>query len=235
MLNFLRNRWPFAKKQQQADFLLQQPLKQSPTDATSLKLYQSCSKCPLDVFLDCLFDAAYERLIISGSITDEQLQNVWQNLYTEYCDLTQDDGTSTHLETMKDANMLLSKAALVDSIVACLRCYYDPELVELLELLQLRPGITADDTEQQMADKLNKVLVRAKKLMAQYDVKKTELQKLEATHKKETSRDEYEDSLAALSKEMGYSVKASEITVQRFVRQLKQMKERYAKLQSQKK
>lgn len=231
MLRNLKYRWPFAKKKPVA-FLLQQPSKQSAAAATSLTLYQSCSKCPLDVFLDCLFDGDYKRLVIEGSITDEQLYNVWQNLYTEYCELSNGDGVSDHLELMKETNLLLSKAAMVDAAVACLRCYYDDELVAILEAFQLRSGITPGDDEETIQKKLEKVLVRAKKLMAQYDAKKQELQALENKNKKGSSRDEYEDSLAAISKEMGYHVRASEITVARFVRQSQQLKEKYLKLAS---
>lgn len=190
------------------------------------RLYTSCEKCPLDVFLDCLFDKEYSRLIIEGYAPDEALVNTWQNLYAEYCQLTQNEGLSEHLEALQECNGTMGLITLIDGIIMALDSfYYSQELVDILEALGLKPNISIDDTEEQRRNKLHRVAVRAKKLVAKYNAEKERLDAIEKENTaKSGSRADYDELLASISKEQGYHVKATDITVAQFVRMTDRLK-----------
>jgi signal recognition particle subunit SEC65 len=187
-------------------------------------LYQTCDRLPLSVFLDCLFDREYEGLIISGQPTQDELINRWQNLYQEYCEITNQGNLSDHMKLMQDCNVCLCKIQVVEAINKVFRWYYSPELVEILEQLGLKPGIKPDDDFPTIARKMEMVATRAKKLIVEYQTKKQQLDKLEAINKAgESTRAVYEDGLTALSRNYGYPVKASDISVARFVRETERL------------
>lgn len=202
------------------------PLKLSPKGVSSVKLYQDCEHCPLDVFLDCLFDKQYHRLIISGEQGEESLLNIWQNLYMQYCQMAGSDELDYHLQLTLEVNTALSTIALVDGVVSALSVCYSTDLVNLLEALQLKPGISLEDAEELRLEKLQKVITRAKRYVVVYDSKKKELEALEARNEKNRgSRAHYDDMLSALSRHNGYHVKPADITVARFVRESKRLRE----------
>ncbi len=226
----------FAAKQPEATLSVP-PSKPSETIVTSLKLYQSCDRCPLDVFLDCLFDQEYERLIITGQPGQDELVNTWQNLYQNYCELTNQGNLSDHMKLMQECNIALCKIQVVETINKSLKWYYAPELIQILDSLLLKPGIKPDDSFPVIAEKMKMVMVRAKKLVVEYQTKKKQLDDLEKANKvSEATRAAFEDTLTAMSKHNGYPVKAKDISVARFVRESEQLqKEMMRKIASQKK
>lgn len=223
MLKPFRLQSLFARKQPGPISSAPQP-KPSAINVPLLKLYQTCERCPLDVFLDCLFDQDYDRLIIAGQPSPDELVNTWQNLYQGYCELTNQGNLTDHMKLMQECNIALCKIQVVESINKAFKWYYAPELIEILENLMLKPGINPDDDFKTIGVKMAMVMVRAKKLAVEYQAKKKQLDDLEAANKgKEANRATFEDTLTAMSKHNGYPVKAKDISVARFVRESEQL------------
>src|SRR5690606_32938883 len=53
-------------------------------------LYRSCSTLSMELFLQCLCDGNLKALIIEGGATDEELQEAWLIILSEYHELKGD-------------------------------------------------------------------------------------------------------------------------------------------------
>ena len=54
------------------------------TVITVSRLYRSIHKLPLPIFIDCLIDKDYTKLIIEGNATNEELEECFSSLYMQY-------------------------------------------------------------------------------------------------------------------------------------------------------
>lgn len=157
-------------------------------------------------------------LIISGDPSREEILNAWQNLYGDYLELTNKDGMNDYMQLVKEANLLLLKIQLVENINTCLKSFYDHDLVLILMELKLNPQIKNEDDFETIAKKMQKVISRAKRWAIEYKDKTTRLEEIEKQASKQTDgRNAFEDALSAISRQYGYGVKASDISVLRFV------------------
>lgn len=196
---------------------------------TSCQLYHDCSKLPLDRFIDCLVDGDLQQLIISGAPTDSQLQEAWDKLYVEYCNLSQDGSYNETFEVMKVINDLRAKITIVDSIIEHLKIYYDKQLIEILNTFALRCNIIESDKGEVLINKLNLVVARMKKWFPQLSQKEKQLEELRKKNTGKIDRSYFDDCLEAMSEAKGYQVEASKITVSRFCRSLVKMNEQAQK------
>ena len=51
-------------------------------------IIQSAEKCSINVFMKCAFGNNLQALIITGDATEEELKKAWDNIYTEYVDIS---------------------------------------------------------------------------------------------------------------------------------------------------
>lgn len=218
-----KNQWPFVKKSQREHSLQSPQQKPLSKDLPSGKLYTSCSKLPLTLFLDCLFDGDLTVLIISGKATDEQLKHAWGLIFTEYCGLMQSDTYNQIFELTKDINILNAKIALIDQACIILEIHdQQPEIIKILKELGLHIG-----------KKVNVSTLRslAKRFFGELKVKEQDYEALMAVTP-DVSRENFIEDLNALSKSEGYML-PDDITVARFCKLLvhyrKMAEKRYMK------
>lgn len=203
---------------------LKQPFR---TGSTSLKLYQDC-RVPLDIFLDCLFDKDYERLIIKGTCSEHRLLETWESIYVEYSNmLTEGSGNELYQKVIQ-INYLATKLFIVDKAVKHLRISFNLDLLNILNYYGVSNRITDKDTNAERCDKLDMVLKICRKWNTELDVLRKDYDGLQTEHSdKQGGREFFEDSLTGISTYRKYSVLEKDITVRQFVKSLKSM-EQYA-------
>lgn len=196
---------------------------------TSCQLYNDCSKLPLDRFIDCLIDNDLSQLIISGTASQDELQETWDKIYVQYCQLSQDGTYNEVFQVMKEINDLRAKITIADNIIKHLQINYDKELVDILNVFALRCTITEADTKEALIAKLNIVIARIKKWFPRLHQKEKELEELRKKNTDKIDRTYFDDVLEAMSEVKGFQIEASKITVSRFCRSLVKMNEQAQK------
>lgn len=216
----------FAKKVQKENSL-SAPLELPEKISTPYwKLYHSCKKCPLDVFLDCLYDNEIESLIIEGDPPIDEIEKAWNKLHYEYSGLMMSDKQSQELELVQDVNTINGKLVLIDGIIQHLLICFDQDLVDILNSFFLKCDLNENDDLFSTYKKLKGVSIRAKKIIAQLQIKENELKKIQDASKGHTGREYYGKALLILSKENGYAIRERDITVFQFVTAVNMMNEK---------
>lgn len=185
----------------------------------SWKLFQSCNKISLAIFLDCLFDADFEGLVKHGAPPENEIHIAWDKIFAEYCGLMQSESYNELFEVTKQINVIEAKIILVENICQHLEISPDEGLINILKELGLRPGDPVD---------IKGVRTRAKKFLIEIEQKKLDYKKLMTTNK-EISRDYFYDLLSMLSHEFQYAVKPQDITVYQFCKDVVMVNNRYEK------
>ncbi|GAC1392817.1 MAG: hypothetical protein NVSMB46_09630 [Candidatus Saccharimonadales bacterium] len=194
-------------------------------------LFLVCEKLPLDIFIDCLIDNDLKQLIISGTATEKKLQEVWDNIYVQYCQLSQDGTYNQVFELMKEVNDLRAKITIVNSIVTYLQIRFDKELVDILNVFTLLCDITEDDKDDVLITKLNLVVARMKNWFPLLEQREKDLEEIRKTNTGKVDRAYFDDALDIMSEAKGYQIEAGKITVSRFCRSLVRMNEQAKKEQ----
>lgn len=184
----------------------------------SFLLYSDCSKLPLDRFIDCLVDNDLSQLIISGTPTPEQLQETWDKIYLEYCQLSQNGTYNETLELYREIYDLRAKISIVNNTIQYLQISYDRELVLILNKLALGCTVTEEDKGEVLIDKLNGVIARMKKWFPKLKQREKELEELRKENTGKVDRSYFDNWLDAISIDFGFMIESSRITVSRFCR-----------------
>lgn len=171
----------------------------------------------MTVFMDCLFDTDFTGLIQEGKPPDDQLLYAWDKIFTEYCGLMQSDTYNELFEVQKQLNVIQAKITLVENICQHLEVAHDDILTGILKSLGLRPGNPVD---------IAGVRQRAKKFLIDIETKRQDYNKLVQNHK-EITREYFFDLLSMLSHEFQYAVKAADITVYQFCKDVLNTNTRY--------
>lgn len=193
--------------------------KQSQSTLPSWRLFQSCNKISVAAFLDCLFDNDFEGLIREGEPPENEIKLSWDKIFAEYCGLMQSDSYNELFEVTKKINVIEAKIVLVENICQHLEINEDEQLTKILKNLGLRPGNPVD---------IEGVRTRAKNFLVEIEVLKKDYAKLLGTNK-EITRDYFYDLLSMLSHEFQYAVKANDITVYQFCKDVVAVNKRYEK------
>ncbi len=206
------------------------PSENSPIKSnTSYHLYNDCSKLPLDKFIDCLIDNDLQQLIISGTATESKLQEIWDQIYIQYLQLSQDGSYNETLELFKEIDQLKSKITIVNNTIRYLQIKFDQDLVDIINGFALRCNIIESDRDETLINKLNLVVARMKKWFPRLSQKEKELEELRNKNTVKIDRSYFDDALEAMSQQKGFVIEASKITVSRFCRSLVKMNEQVQK------
>lgn len=212
--------------------LSQTPEQRSKSDSLlsiSYRLYNDCGKLPLDRFIDCLVDNDLSQLIITGTATESELQTVWDKIYVQYCQLSQDGSYNEVFEILKEIDDLKAKITIANNSIKHLQLSFDQDLVNVLNSLALRCTVKDGDKGEVLINKLNAVVARIKKWFPRLSKAEKDLNVLRETNTGKIDRAYFDDVLEAMSEHKGYQIEASKITVSRFCRSLVKMNEQAQK------
>lgn len=218
-----RNRKPFATNRYKATSL-QTLIQPSATGSKSARLYQTCDKLMLDIFIDCLLDHSLDLLIIEGTASEQELETTWDKIYVESCQLNQGESYNEILELTRDINDINAKINIVNNIVTHLQLSFDQELVNVLNTFGLRCEVKEEDKGNELTIKLNNVIARAKKWLMVLGQKKRALEEIRGKNTGKTDRAYFDEWLDVMSEQKGYHVESNKITVSRFYRSMSKIR-----------
>lgn len=98
----------------------------------STKLYRSIHKLPLHIFIDCLVAKEYEKLILEGNPSLEELQAQFEALYLEYVELIGGQATVRKIEDTKRVMNMQTRIKMFELLIAALKANPCEELFVLL-------------------------------------------------------------------------------------------------------
>lgn len=214
----------FAKKTQTERYSSLRHSLLSPKTSKDWTLYQDL-RLSLEIFLDCLFDNNFSRLIISGKPPMDAVMEAWNKIYLDYYHGA--GGSDSELvEKTKDIQVLNAKITFVDGAIQLLSMTYNKEMVDMINSFNIRCDLKPGEDPFK---KLNVVAKRAKRLIVEMEILQTELNGLQSKETKESSRDDFDDALLSLSKFQGYAVKPSDISTSQYLKGMQRMNDYYNK------
>lgn len=206
---------------------LQTHIQQSEKNTKSGKLFLTCDKLPLDIYIDCLIDNDLTGLIIDGWASPEKLEEVWNKIYIQSLELSQSPSFNEAFTLNKKIEDLRAKIHIADISIKFLQLGYDKEIVDVINSLAIICDITEADEGLSLIKKLNYVIAQIKPWFPELKQKEKELAALRAKNTEgKTDRAYFDGWLDIMSEEKGYQVEATKITVSRFYRSLIKISEK---------
>jgi len=177
------------------------------------KIIDSCNDLMLNNFVKILTHGELSLLIIEGEVNLTDLQNAWNKIYSEYCNLSQSKSYSYIFKLSKETAILRCKILAVKSALQSIVYCENDEAIDILKQCKYK-------YDKENKDKsINIILSLLKTDEVRLSLKEKELNdfnKSQITNKKINESD-FTDSLITLSKYIGYHVKATEITVLEYI------------------
>lgn len=226
-----KNRFVYAKK---PGIILRPNLEsQQKIGSRSSKLYQDC-RVPLDIYIDCLFEKEYDRLVINGRATKAEMLEAWEKICVEYSELDNDGHGNELFQKTVELQYLSGKVHTVDKIVRHLQISFNPELLAILKYYGVACGLNPDNWEDQDVrfKKLENVISMAKIWLTEMDILRVTFDELVGQQSGSKGGVEYyEDWLTNISTWRKYSVKECDINVRQFIKAKKSIEKESARLQ----
>ena len=229
----MKLKWKRKSKAQQSPSAMDQkdttcsPQQQLTANATgSWTLYSTCSKTPLDRFIDVYERREYERLIITGNPPRSALLEAWEKLFQEFNDLRKDDTYAVNTDKIVEINKLRLK---VEFATKCVQLFeqgiYSEEYNKMLKKIGVRVTLNPDD-EVQFYEGVQRIVTQIRKWMNDIEELHIELTRIQENMPKvDNDQSFFDEMLIILSKENGFWIKSHEITVAQFVKMENRLKE----------
>jgi hypothetical protein len=181
-----------------------------------LNLYQHCSDLPLSIFIDCLINKNLRRLTKSGNPTQKELTSAWDQIYSEYCDLSGSPGYKVYMLLNKEIGYLRSKILAVKCCLEVLRYRPSDKAISQLRAYGYAYVFDFEDKVSYLKD-LTMVGSKIKTAELALELKTKELLKMNSESKSDTlTESTFTDIMTALSKYIGHRIDPKEITVSEF-------------------
>lgn len=187
----------------------------------------------IDISLDLnlsLLDKNYdpETDTSPNKIPSEHLIAVWAEINLEYTELMDNGNMKSMLTSTAELELLKLKFNIIAMLVEVLKEQHIPELVEMLIEFGFNFSFDPKDSVKYQKD-LGRVLSQAKALVVQIRVKEAEIRGLAPKDEQEgtTTRDDWEDSLIALSDDAGYALDTAKLTVYQYATRYKNLMRKF--------
>lgn len=186
------------------------------------ELYRTCSQLTLDRFITCLVDKDLTVLIIAGHPEANELQQTWVNLQEEYSELIKSETLQHTNDINAEIIVLQNRLFRISLCVEALQYVYTKDLIDELKEHNMPFDYNPDMPEKYFED-LRMTVERTKGLNMKLKIKQGELEewyKSNESRKVENTREQFEETLAALTESNGFLVDETKITVTQYVRLL---------------
>lgn len=178
-------------------------------------LYRSCSTLSMELFLQCLCDGNLKALIIEGGATDEELQEAWLIILSEYHELKGDIQGSEQWRLSIEVMRLHNHLFLLDQCVEFLKIQWSDSIAESVR--RLGYPFNPKDKENYTLD-LNRVVnksklkyIQLKQLIAQLSAE------VEKMGDKKPSREDFDTMLIYIEEMQKVSYNFETLTVQKYL------------------
>ena len=178
-------------------------------------LYCLCCELPMNVFIDCLIDNKFKGLIKSGTSSEATLQEIWEQIFTEYCELSNTPHYSKTISLLKEIGILRTKLFIIETCLTTLANANSVFLIDTLKKMGYSYDFNYSDSINFFADLFrvhqNKKTIELT-IMQKEKEYKTLLDENKSTSK--VTRDYFNKQLIQLSKWMGGAIiHANQISV----------------------
>jgi len=174
--------WPYIKKDLNGTTAPQS--KPEPTVLGTPNLYRKINKIPFDKFEDCYVDNDLSSLIISGTPTQQELQECWDVMHEDYIYAIGDSEQKLYLRLYKEVSELTTRIHLIRRIIEVLYNYRVKKMEDILNK-ELKSSFKFDSSKPEEYDKLlQKAYSKSKSLIIQYDLKNIQLKAIEKGQEK---------------------------------------------------
>jgi archaellum component FlaC len=248
------------KKQQSPSVKNQENTDSMPTtlpgnqDSSSVKLYLSILKMPLQCFVDCLCFHNYDAVVEQGdpAQVDPKLKvEAWVAIYREYVDAIGDSAHQLYMNLLKEKTFLSIKIDVVEKGVSWLQTMYTrhnifkpenqtPEVLDQIAEFtnmfneQLNTTFEYDPSDQNKFLKtLDRCLTRIKSSKLEFEIKSRALEGMQKTMESKTEKPTEEyffSTLYALSDHAGFKLSMEEITVHEYCTRVKALNKHIERL-----
>lgn len=192
----------FKKKQQPA------PIQELP----QRELINTCSKCSMEKFVDC---------IVNGNthVVDD-----WGAIFNEYLTISGDTHISSILELLKSITIAENKLWLIEVCVQQFAGHYHGYIAD--ELKGMGFNFQYEEGEN-LNSELNATITKSKQILIQLKQDKAELEELRAAQGEAATVQDYELQYSAIEEFKGTPIDPTIYKVSRYVADVQRMKERY--------
>ena len=150
-------------------------------------MYQSIHKLPLHKFIDCIVDNNLHSLVISGKPAEQQLQDTWNGILSEYSEAIGNHEYKLYIGLYKEITILKLTYDQINNAVSLLQVTYSEYLCKQLNKL-LKTDFRLNWKDQaSYQEQLLKCIRRSKAIKIQLDLK---IMQFEAIQKKHESKGE---------------------------------------------
>ena len=181
------------------------------------KLHTTCYTLPLNAFIDALVDSDYTGLVLSGKPTDAEIADAWEKIYDQYSQISGNSLFTSYMLKLQEYGRALVKMNILISSIEVLSLMYNADVVQALNDVGFKCTFDQNDIEAYMADldKLSKyaanVSVKLKHTSGQLEEAKKQMSNKAAT------RADFVNSIAIVSKYMGFKIDPTCTAVAEFV------------------
>jgi len=187
------------------------------------KWYQNIHECPLSVFIICLCDGILTSLIISGSVTENDLQEAWKNIHQDYSDSLISESDQAVIIIEKKIVLLERKIAKAYAIQTYLSFKWDEEMES--DLLRMGAVDGRYPQNENLKESWWKRLTgRIKRWEVELEAERRRrylLRKSTTGVAEKVTREVFQDFIVQIEKHVRFSIKESETTVGRFLAMVK--------------
>ena len=185
------------------------------------RLYSRCSETPLDVFIDCVVNKNYSRLIREGKPLQKEIDAAWQKLWFEYCDLSGSAEYRQLFQLIKEAGYLEGKILSIRLAIQCISASNSTDCINILHNYGYRYAFDRANPDE-FAKDIERVVTKSKSIELLLQSTKSQIDKINARQSGEKATETYfDDYLTVLSRHMGFRINRKVISVTEFLRMKK--------------
>lgn len=183
------------------------------------KIHKSCDTLPLSNFIDILISGNLKRLIVFGWAKPKTLGSVWDKIFQDYTEMTQDSNHKHLLSTVKEYTQLINKIEIVQMLITSLAKRRHLGIIQALKKF----GFHHPFTPKSMESDIKLVIAKVKSWVFRANKLYEELNKPENTQN-QLKRSDFSDLLAELGNFQGYHIDPRKTTVSEYVAVLNRFK-----------
>lgn len=207
--NRIMSRWPFTKKPANTSL---KTLSAPTQTATPLpKLFRSITQIPLCRFLECDCDGNLRALIIEGDATEQELNEAWAVIKSQYADAMGNKKFVTFKTLFKQIGVMRLTLMQIELLINILHNVYHEDIAARLNKeLKTSFQFTPDDRAKYF-ETLEACRIRSKKLKIDIDIKEIQYNAIAETETGEgepvkVGREHYIEILVTLSNFVKYNI-----------------------------
>jgi hypothetical protein len=180
-------------------------------------LYTRCRETPLDVFIDVLVNKHMIRLVHHGKATQCQINEAWEILFTEYCELSGSPQYLKLLNLTREIGALQTKLLTIQLCIRVIGFRNSQKCVATLRRFGYNYKFNPQDPEGYVKD-LKAVITKSKSAELALDQALSSYEKMFAeSNGNHLTEDHFVTVLVELSKFMGFRINPREITVSEYI------------------